>query len=76
MRETIAPKGYVLSEETVDFEVTGDGTTTEVKMENELEVEVPDTLSSRSTLLLTIAMFDIALGIGIISYVKKNKIEE
>ena len=40
------------------------------------ELQVPDTLSSRSVLLIVISMFDIALGIGIINYVKKNKIEE
>ena len=45
-------------------------------MKNELQVDVPDTLSSRSTLLIAISMFDIALGIGILTYVKKNKVEE
>ena len=74
--ETIAPKGYELNKEKVLFEVKGDGTATNVVMKNQLEVEVPDTLSSRSALLLTIAMFDIALGIGIITYVKKNKFQE
>ena len=74
--ETIAPKGYELNKEKVLFEVKDDGSITEVVMENQLEVEVPDTLSSRSALLFTIAMFDIALGIGIVTYVKKNKIKE
>lgn len=74
--ETIAPKGYQLNTEKVMFEVKNDGSITEVVMENELEVEVPDTLSSKSALLLTIAMFDIALGIGIVTYVKRNKIKE
>lgn len=74
--ETIAPKGYELNKEKVLFEVKDDGSVTEVVMENQLEVEVPNTLSSRSALLLTIAMFDIALGIGIVTYVKKNKIKE
>lgn len=74
--ETLAPKGYELNKEKVLFEVKDDGSITEVVMKNQLEVEVPDTLSSRSALLLTIAMFDIALGIGIVTYVKKNKIKE
>jgi len=74
--ETIAPEGYELSKEKIMFEVKGDGTVTEVKMENNIEVVVPSTLSGKSALLLTIAMFDIALGIGIITYVKKNKIEQ
>ena len=45
-------------------------------MKNDIEVKVPDTLSARSALLITISMFDIALGIGIITYVKKNKTSE
>ena len=74
--ETIAPKGYVLNKEKVQFVVKDDGSVTEVSMTNELEVEVPDTLGSRASILLTIAMFFIALGIGIVTYVKKNKIEQ
>lgn len=77
--ETIAPDGYVLNKEKVQFTVDNTKSETEVvkvEMKNELEVDVPDTLSSRSTLLLTIAMIDIALGIGIVTYVKKNKITQ
>lgn len=74
--ETIAPKGYVLNKNAVEFEVKEDGTANKVVMKNELEVKVPDTLSSKSALLLAIAMFDIALGIGIITYVKKNRTQE
>ncbi len=74
--ETIAPEGYELSKEKVKFEISKDKQPEPVKMENELLVPVPDTLSSRSTLLLCIAMFDIALGIGIVTYVKKNKVQE
>lgn len=76
LEETNSPKGYVKNTEMVLFEVKADGKNTEVVMKNELEVEVPNTLSSRSALLLAIAMFDIALGIGIVTYVKKNKIKE
>ena len=76
LKELIAPEGYVLNESVVQFEVKADGDVNEVEMVNELEVDVPDTLSARSALLLTIAMFDIALGIGIVTYVKKNKITE
>lgn len=74
--ETIAPKGFVLSKEKVKFTIDGKTAISYVQMTNELEVEVPDTLSSRSTLLVVISMFDIALGIGIINYVKKNKYQE
>lgn len=76
LKEIIAPEGYVLNEEMVEFEIKEDGTSEPVVMKNELEVEVPNTLSSRSTLLIAISMFDIALGIGILTYVKKHKIEE
>lgn len=76
LQELIAPEGYVLSDEIVEFEVKEDGSITEVIMENDLQVEVPDTLSSRSILLLVIGMIDIALGIGILLYVKKNKATE
>lgn len=40
------------------------------------EVEVPNTMKSESTLLIAVSMFDIALGIGIINYVRKNKVKE
>ena len=72
--ETIAPKGYALSKEKIKFIVDGNTAISYVQMKNELEVEVPDTLSSRSVLLIAISMFDIALGIGILTYVKKNKL--
>ena len=74
--ETLAPEGYELNKNKVAFEVKADGTVTKVEMKNELVVKVPDTLSARSALLIAISMFDIALGIGILTYVKKNKIEE
>ncbi|MDO4962969.1 MAG: prealbumin-like fold domain-containing protein [bacterium] len=77
LEETIAPKGYVKSSKMVPFKVKADGSTTPVEMENKVEeVVVPDTLGKRSALLLTIAMFDIALGIGVLTYVKKNKVQE
>ena len=76
LSETIAPEGYELNKNMVEFEIKADGSVTEVEMKNELSVKVPDTLSARSALLIAISMFDIALGIGIITYVKKNKVEE
>ena len=74
--ETSSPEGFELNSNKIEFTVNGTDEIIEVIMENQLEVKVPDTLSSRSTLLLAIAMFDIALGIGIVTYVKKNKVEE
>ena len=71
--ETIAPKGYVLSKEKIEFKIKNDSTMVEVQMINDLEVEVPDTFSKRSALLLTIAMFDISLGLGIIVSMKRQE---
>lgn len=74
--ETSSPEGFELNSNKIEFTINGTDEIIEVIMENQLEVKVPDTLSSRSTLLLAIAMFDIALGIGIVTYVKKNRVEE
>lgn len=74
--ETSAPKGYVLNTEKVKFVVEEGIDVVEVTMYNDLEVDVPNTLNARSTLLLFIAMMDIAIGIGIVTYVKKNKVQE
>lgn len=74
--QTIAPNGYVLNKEKVKFKVKNDTRNIEVEMVNQLEADVPDTLSGRSTLLIAISMFDIALGIGIITFVKKNKVKD
>ena len=74
LQEVEAPKGFELNKEPVEFEVKNENKS--VEMVNVLKVEVPDTLSPMSALLIAIAMFDIALGIGIITYVKKNKVTE
>jgi len=71
--ETVAPEGYELNKEKIKFIVDGNSSVTNVQMKNELEVKVPDTLSARSTLLIAVAMFNIALGIGIVTYAKKDK---
>lgn len=76
LAEIISPEGYELNKERIEFEVDGETKIIEVKMENNIEVKVPDTLSTRSALLITISMFDIFLGIGIMTYVKKNKNQE
>ena len=74
--ETIAPKGYELNKEKIQFEVKEGVVVTKVVMENQLEVEVPDTLKSRSVILLVGAMVTIALGVGLIVYAKNKKIKE
>ena len=74
--EMSAPKGYELNKNKIEFKVDNEKDVVEVEMTNNIEVKVPDTLSSRSALLLAISMFDIFLGIGILVYVKKHKIQE
>lgn len=76
LAEISSPEGYELNKDRIEFKVDGETKIIEVKMENNIEVKVPNTLSSRSALLITISMFDIFLGIGIITYVKKNKVQE
>lgn len=75
LTETIAPEGYTLSTKTVEFEVKEGKVDKKVVMTNEL-TPVPSTGGSRSTLLLFVAMLDIALGIGIITYVRKNRLQQ
>ena len=70
--EVSAPTGYEIFSGKLEFSLDENNNTMQIKLENHM----PDTLSSKSTLLVAISMFDIALGIGIISYVKKNKVQE
>lgn len=67
---------YEVKNDKIEFVVNSEKEKIEVKVENVAIVKVPDSLSSGSILLLTIAMLDIAIGIGIIVYVKQNKIKE
>ena len=72
--EIEAPNGYQLSNETFELTLSIDHLVEEITIENKLEeVIVPDTLDSRSTLLLTLGMLSIALGIGVIIYAKPIK---
>ncbi len=74
--EISSPEGYELNKNKIEFKVDNEKEVVKVEMKNDIEVKVPNTLSSRSALLLAISMFDIFLGIGIIVYVKKHKIQE
>lgn len=47
LTEEIAPEGYILSTETVTFEVKSDGTVTKVTMKNEPEEKVPVYISKQ-----------------------------
>lgn len=74
--EISAPEGYELNTEKIKFVVDDKTEIIKVEMENDVIVDVPNTLSSKSALLIAFAMFDIALGIGIVIYVKKSKVQE
>lgn len=60
--EKIAPKGYVLSEEKVEFEIKNDGTVGMVVMLNTPIVDVPNTASAASIIVSIIGV--IAVGFG------------
>lgn len=74
--EIEAPKGYEKYSGKIEFNIDGEEETVEVELKNKPEYVVPDTLGGKSALLIAFAMFDIALGIGIVLYVKKNKAQE
>lgn len=66
--EVSAPEGYVLNTEPIEFVISKTSSDEKVTMHN-----VPDTIASKSALLISFAMFDIALGIGILVYVNRRK---
>ena len=68
LKETIQPKGYELNEELVRFEVKTDGTITKVVMKNTPVVEVPDTASAKSILLIVLGSLIGIGGIALIIY--------
>ncbi len=56
LTETIAPEGYVLSTETITFEVKNDGTVTKVVMKNYLE-DKPIPVSISKEILLQVKSY-------------------
>lgn len=68
------PKGYKLNEEKIEFIVGSEPIKLEISNEM-LKTDSKVVLTSNS-ILLFVAMFDIALGIGIVTYVKKIKTEK
>ena len=69
--QSSVPEGYEKIEDKIKFEVSDSDVFLELVSAEEFYV--PGTMSSNSVLLIFIGMFDIALGIGILVYVKKNK---
>lgn len=78
LTETIAPAGYILSEETITFEVKGDGTIAKVVMYNEplpsVEVPVEPTSSFKTLTSSIIGVIAIIAGSLVIfkNYKKKE----
>lgn len=69
-----APNEYDLNPNKVEFSVK-EGTT-EVQIINERSIILPGDMSANSILLISMAMLDITIIIGVIVYVKKNKIKQ
>ncbi|MBQ9071674.1 MAG: hypothetical protein IJY25_00755 [Bacilli bacterium] len=72
-------EGYAKNTEKIEFVVSEESETVKVELINKLETEKEETKKQKDVfgmelpLLSSIAMFDIALVIGIIVYVRKNK---
>ena len=71
--EVEAPEGYVLQEERQPFTISQTAPEQEIVIENHV---VPNTAAAKSALLISFAMFDVALGIAIILYVRKKQVTE
>ena len=71
LTETIAPEGYVLSQETVTFIVKGDGEITNVVMYNTPYTNVPITDLNVSSKTIIFASILILLGTGMVVYYAK-----
>ncbi len=76
LEQVSAPKDFELSNKKIEFVI--DITTDEIpiKIENKPVVKLEDSSKTVQVLLLCVGMFDIALGIGIVIYVKKAKNKE
>lgn len=78
LEETIAPDGYILNQEKIEFEIDASGVTTNVVMYNELkpkpepeqpkpeEVKVPETASNVPLSVSIIGFGSVLLGSGVI----------
>ena len=71
LSETIAPNGYVLSTETIEFTVKDDGKVVNVVMYNHPYTDVPITDLNINQTIMVIASFVMALGLGIVVYYAK-----
>ena len=73
LTETIAPEGYELSTEVIEFEITEDGDVVSVVMENKPYIEVPITSLNASQVMYIIGGVLLSLSIMMVyGYVKKE----
>ena len=72
LTETIAPKGYALSQETISFTIKDDGSVTSVVMYNARYTDVPITDLNVSTASIVGAAVLMLLGTGLVFYAKKS----
>ena len=76
LTETLAPEGYELSSETIEFEVKENGIT-KVVMENKPYIEVPITSLNASSVVMILGSLLFSLGlIMVYNYVKKESVQE
>jgi len=73
LTETIAPDGYVLSSETIEFTLEANGKVKTVVMYND-KYDVPITDSNVSNMTIIASSMLILLGAGMVFYVKKQSL--
>ena len=66
LEETIAPEGFELSKETIEFEVKNDGTIQTVVMYNAPSVEVPRTDLNASSVVILCGIILSLFGVGVV----------
>lgn len=69
-------EGYKAKKDKIAFTVDYDKEQMTLKVENTPTLDIIKVLNSNSILLISIAMVDMAIGIWIVIYVKKNKVKE
>lgn len=72
--ELSVPEGYELNKERIEFEVDDITDVVSVKVANDQNVNVPDTFSTGSAIILLVSMIFISVGIVVILFVKRNKL--
>lgn len=71
--EKTVPEEYELKTDKVEFTVGHEDDLVNVRVTHTIKKNSLEIINKETTILIGVAMFDIALGIGIIVYVKKNQ---